>query len=498
LAQLRACRAYCEVRGYTIVAVFSDEATTGTTDDRPQFQAAMDLVRSGGCDVFVVHKLDRWARDRIDDAIYDRELQAAGVRLESVAEGIDESRPAGHLMRGVFTAINDFYSRNLAEESMKGLRENAYQGRHNGGKPPLGYDVDRDGRYVVNEREAAAVRLIFAMAAEGRGYSEIIDRMTRAGYTTKVGKPFGKNSIHELLTNEKYIGVYVYNRVQERKRGQPRSSRRRNPEDKIVRVPGAVPAIIEEEVFRSVQEKLAARRSHSERARNVARTVYLLAGLVRCGECGSAYVGTSTVCRGKRYHYYQCGRRAQTRDCRARRIPKEDLEAVVLAEVRQTFFGLEGNRQIVADLVEMSRRQNESAGREMEEATKALAAAKREKERLIQAIKDGVPAAVVKDELMAADARVTALQGEIERLSAAKGIEITPGMAEKFLRELRNVYSVVLEGGDDRRVQAAIRRLVGGVEIQADRVILDLRINLQADGVGGPTWAACKVVTTKK
>ena len=67
-------------------------------------------------------------------------------------------------------------------------------------------------RYVVNEHEAEAVRLIFRLVLDGRGYSEIIKQLNALGYKTKVGRSFGKNSIHDILVNRKYKDDFIFNR----------------------------------------------------------------------------------------------------------------------------------------------------------------------------------------------------------------------------------------------------------------------------------------------
>nr|WP_044018811.1 recombinase family protein [Thermoanaerobacter italicus] len=94
---------------------------------------------------------------------------------------------------------------------MKGLKENAFQAKFNGGIPPLGYDIV-DGKYVINEKEAEAVRLIFELYAQGYGYRHIIDELNLRDCKTKKGNPFSKNSIHEILRNEKYTGKYIFNK----------------------------------------------------------------------------------------------------------------------------------------------------------------------------------------------------------------------------------------------------------------------------------------------
>jgi site-specific DNA recombinase len=141
----------------------------------------------------------------------------------------------------------EYYSKNLAREVMKGLQENACQAKFNGGIPPLGYDIV-DGKYIINEKETETVRLIFDLYAQGYGYRHIIDELNLRGYRTKKGKPFSKNSIYEILKNEKYTGKYIFNKV-------TKKNHRMVKEDIIV-IDNAIPAIIDEDLFREVQKKM--------------------------------------------------------------------------------------------------------------------------------------------------------------------------------------------------------------------------------------------------
>lgn len=107
--------------------------------------------------------------------------------------------------------MNEYYIKNLSREIMKGLKENAYQAKFTGGVPPLGYSIDSELNYVINEKEAETIRLIFDMASKGKSYGYIMDRLNDLGYTTKRGKTFGKNSLHSILCNPKYCGIYEFN-----------------------------------------------------------------------------------------------------------------------------------------------------------------------------------------------------------------------------------------------------------------------------------------------
>ncbi|MGI6562431.1 MAG: recombinase family protein [Clostridia bacterium] len=98
--------------------------------------------------------MDRFSRDRYDSAFYKRQLKKNGVRLISVLENLDDS-PESIILESVLEGMAEYYSRNLAREVMKGMRETALQCKHTGGKPPLGYDVAPDGTYIINEHEVA-------------------------------------------------------------------------------------------------------------------------------------------------------------------------------------------------------------------------------------------------------------------------------------------------------------------------------------------------------
>ena len=94
-------------------------------------------------EIVLVHKLDRFARNRNDSIAYRSILRKNHVSLLSVLEPFDDTRPESILFESVLEAMAEFYSENLAREVRKGLNENALKAKHTSGRPPLGYDVDR-------------------------------------------------------------------------------------------------------------------------------------------------------------------------------------------------------------------------------------------------------------------------------------------------------------------------------------------------------------------
>lgn len=328
-AQLRAIKEYCKKSGHEIASIYLDEALSGTNDQREQFIKMIHDSKSGLFELVIVHKLDRFARNRYDSAFYKNELKKNGVRIVSVLEQLDDS-PESVILESVLEGLAEYYSKNLAREVRKGLNENALKALHNGGVAPLGFNVNKDQTYSINPTEAQAVRLIFDMYANGYGYNMIANALNDGGYKTKLNRLFGKNSIFDILRNEKYIGRYVFNKRASKKLGNRVFKR----DEEITRIDDALPRIIDDELWNRVQLKL----NQNQKPRMNATRVYLLTGKLECGHCGSSYVGSSYF-RGRdketKYFIYACNQRQRKNgECNNKAIRADLLENYVLDMIR--------------------------------------------------------------------------------------------------------------------------------------------------------------------
>ena len=197
-AQLRAMHEYCKRNKIVVAGEYCDLAKSATTDDRPQFLNMVTDSKNKGFDLAIVHKLDRFSRNRYDSAYYKRELKRNGVTLISVLENLDDS-PESIILESVLEGMSEYYSRNLSREVMKGMRETALQCKCLGGSPPYGYKVNKETRkYEIDEGEAEAVQFIFKSIIEGYSYQETVDRLNRKGYRNakKVNKSIFNQSCH--------------------------------------------------------------------------------------------------------------------------------------------------------------------------------------------------------------------------------------------------------------------------------------------------------------
>ncbi len=317
---------------YELKHFYIDRAKSGRTGDRPDFKKMMEDSKKKCFAVVIVHKLDRFSRDTVDTLTFMEELNNRGIELVSAMETI-QNDPMGTAMVTIMSAFNTLYCQNLAMEVMKGELENARKCLFNGGTPCLGYDIV-ERKYCINEEEAKIVRKIFELYSQGYGYGQIIEELNLLGYKTKTGKPFGKNSIYDILSNEKYRGVYVFNKIAKGTSRGKRNAHRYKPESEQIRIEGGVPRIVSDEMWDMVQ----ALRSITHKGKSRSKYIYLLSGLVYCGECGSKMHGNCHYNgQGQNYYAYRCSNKHSKHICKNKEVRAEYLEHFVLDTLLEHF-----------------------------------------------------------------------------------------------------------------------------------------------------------------
>ena len=172
-AQRRAIEAWVAAKGGQLVKVYVDEAQSGRTADRPEFNRMRHDARSRKFDALVLHKFDRFSRNRTDAlAIKSLLRRDYGVKVFSVMEPSEDSDgPIGALIEGIMESVADWYSRNLATEVAKGKKERSNQGLHNN-QAPFGYKKNKDKVLVPDENELPGLLLAYQSYATGK-YSDI-------------------------------------------------------------------------------------------------------------------------------------------------------------------------------------------------------------------------------------------------------------------------------------------------------------------------------------
>ena len=341
-AQLRALRDYAKNNSYSVAREYVDEAESGRIADRPQFRAMIDEGSRSDApsQVILVWKFSRFTRKREHAVAFKSMLRRKGIRVVSITEHADDS-PTGKLMEAIIESVDEFYSENLAQEVIRGMREAASRGFFLASKPPFGYKRIKvsDG---IRERPtlepdpatAPVVREVFESSLRGNGLKEICKELNNRGITIK-GRRWHKAGLHYVLTNEAYTGTSVWGRTTKSEKGA-------DP----IRVEGAWPALVTREQFDGVQQALKERAPEVQRPARVG-SKFLLSGLLRCGFCGKPYTGQGA--KSGQYGYYVCGKlhREGAGTCRARYLNAAKVEDLVTEKVKERIL----TEETITDLV---------------------------------------------------------------------------------------------------------------------------------------------------
>ena len=303
-AQLKAIREYANSHGFRILEEYIDGGESARTSDRPAFlQMIKRCQKDKSIDAVIVHKIDRFSRNNIDFYAYKAILKKEGVRLISITENIEET-PAGEFIENVLVAMAQFYSRNLAEEVLKGMKEK-FEGGEWPVKAPIGYknvrDEEGNSTVVEDKNTSYLIKQLFKLYATGQySLGSLSEEMANRGLKTKRGKPLSPEQIRKILTNKFYIGKLVMWGKEVQGKHKP---------------------IIDEVLFNQVQRVLAERRITQDRWQ---KRDFLLRGLVYCQSCQRKL--TAEV--HPRGEYYRCPSSVYTK-CKEPYIPVKLLEGQV-------------------------------------------------------------------------------------------------------------------------------------------------------------------------
>lgn len=421
-AQLDAISTYCEKNGHIIVSTYVDMAKSATNTDRPDFQRMLSDARAGVFEAVIIYDISRGSRDVADWFGFRKTMMSLGVQVLSATEKLgDISNPNDFLVELINVGLGQHMVLQTRQKSIAGVAQKAKTGAFLGGVAPLGYDIE-NGVYVVNKWEAEAVREIFARYAEGLSYDSIIDYLAAKGYKGKRGQPIGRNSLHSILANERYIGVYSWNKHHVKYMGKWAGG---VPNPDAVRIENAITPIIDIQTWRKVQERMS---DNKRNASNSAIHDYLLSGLIECGECGGAYTGkTNTNSKGYTTRYYVCNNKYRTHTCKSNNINADEIESMVVAQLTQ-FLRTSDPEKIAQSALE----QQEYLNASRQTAERELNKLRTQLNNCTKAIKDGIIYPELKEEMADLQNKIALLTREVQ---AEPKINISRSEIIKIIKE---------------------------------------------------------------
>lgn len=308
-AQLKLIRGYCKDNKLDVISEFRISETASKNEQRSVFRQMLTYVHKSNAAHLVVEKTDRLTRNLRDAVVIDEWLEKNDQRrLHMVKENLvvhKNAKSDAKLMWNIYLAFAKKYTDNLREEAMKGWDEKLAQGWMPA-SPPHGYKTTTENSkkiHVIDEEVAPVVGQAFKSYLEpNKSISTVAYELAECGLTTKKGRPLSRGAVGKMLRNPFYIGVIRFNNRE---------------------YPGAHEPLIDNDLFRAVQEKLG--EHHSKKHQHDP----LFRGLMQCVDCQKLV--TWQLQKGR--YYGACQRKQAV--CKYRRMIREDyLEDLVGEELK--------------------------------------------------------------------------------------------------------------------------------------------------------------------
>ena len=296
---------------------FCDDGWSGSNMDRPGMNRLMDEVKKNRVQCIIVKDLSRFSRDYIELGTYMNQIfPFMGVRFIAVADHYDSREHKGSTI-GLDTAfktlLNDLYSKDISVKVKASLRKKYADGEYAFGQVPFGYEknTEKKNEVIVNEKESAVVRKIFALACQGKSSTEIARLLHESSVPTAkqmrgTGMPkdgtactWSSSSVRNILRNRFYIGEMSYGKTVQEYAGSRKKSRTAEKDWKVI--PDHHEPLVTVEEFERAARTAGTYSTKQKRERHP------LVGRLSCGGCGYAMV-YKPFRPGNKYRRFECSR----------------------------------------------------------------------------------------------------------------------------------------------------------------------------------------------
>lgn len=326
--------------------VYTDEALTGTKDDREQFQRLLEDCRKGLIDMVITKSISRFARNTVTMLEVIRELKELNVDVYFERENIHSLSGDGELMLTILVSYAQEESRSVSENCKWRIRKQFQEGEVVNWRFQFGYR-SVNGEMEIEPKEAEVVRSVFRDYINGESTVSIARRLQAEGIPTRFGGKWSAKRIIDMIRNEKYAGnallqkKYVVDHLTKTlslNRGQL----------PMYYVENTHEAIIDTETFQKAQdiyernkEKAATHRSTTQR--------YPFSGVIRCPKCGKNYKRKTT--NGKVSWNCSTYLKEGKAVCHTKQIPEETLYRITAEVMGLSQFDEEVFKKVIREII---------------------------------------------------------------------------------------------------------------------------------------------------
>lgn len=452
---------YAETNNIKLVEMFREEGYSATNTNRPAYKEMIKYLEENDIDVILVHKLDRLHRDETNMFNDLKRFRESKIKVIAVADGIDTSDDSAGLATAMLAAIGANFSRNLSRETRKGLTSAAENCLHTGGKPPYGFKLDRETMLLeIDETTAPAVRKMFELYADGFGTSDIIKWLKEHGYKTAKGNDFKANALNEIFHNEKYRGCYTWDKALAKDADGHRNTHGRK--DEYIKIEGGCPAIVSEEIFNKVQDRL---KENANKANN--RTpdrYYPLTGIIFCN-CGSPVCGSISYSKGRRYHKYNCIKKCGNKPIRA-----EYIELFVINAISTCIFSEPNKELLLSGLNNLSNNTKLESDKEYQQLRSKLSGLETSHENLLKALEKGKASNAIMNRLERIEQEKKQTDFKIQNLTRD-----THTFTEYDLQLIQNRFNEFLQFRNSINNKYFLRSVIDKIEVGEEQIKISLK-----------------------
>ena len=343
--QVMLLKQYADNNGWEVYECYTDDDWTGADRSRPAFNRLLQDAEKGKFNIVLCKTQSRFTREleMVEKYIHGL-FPLWGIRFVGVVDNADTSIRGNKKSRQINGLVNEWYLEDMSENIKAVLTTRRQEGYYIGSTPLYGYmkDPERKGHLIIDPEAAEVVKLVFHSFANGMGKTAIARMLNDRGIpnpteykrqkgiayktpTHKIGTLWKYFAIADMLENEMYIGNLVQGKY-----GSVSYKTKENkpiPKEKWIRVENTHEAVIDRELWDTVQRML------KERAKPFSTgELGIFAGKAKCKYCG--YTMRSKKNRGK--HYLQCSTKyASKHSCEGSFIAVNKLEEIVLGELRR-------------------------------------------------------------------------------------------------------------------------------------------------------------------
>ncbi len=474
--QVRKCREYAKAKGWEVLEnqIYSDEAISGATSERPGLKRLFSAAEAKAFDVILIDDSSRLSRSGDTKSLAER-LRFFGVRLIAVSQNVDSESEQADVLFAVHGIVDSLYIKELGKKTYRGIEGRVLAHQHAGGRifgyrnVPITHPDRRDqygrplisgARLQVDETQAKIVRKIFQLYAGGLSIKGVAKRMNAEHITSpqpRAGRQpsWAPSSIRVILRNSRYRGIVRWGMTKKIRNPQTgRRTKRARPESEWITVAMPELRIVSERLWQQVQERLAfVKRVYGAAGRKgglmnsrAAYSPYIFSGLLRCGICGANYVIVSGVGYGHKSADYGCPSHAFRGTCaNARRVKRHELETELLAKLQRDVLSDAAIDYCLERLEEEIEKRFAALSSDMDDARKRKAVLEAELRNLGQAFATGFDSPTIRSEITKRETELAAITAKT--LGTGKGsVRKQVVGLRKFVRESLGDIRTLLAG----------------------------------------------------